>query len=71
MEGSSWDVCFNQCLEVDRSDSIDRLVCQYHHLESNASDYREPVEVPEEGGHARHLKRLEIKMVGNKVKLNK
>ena len=39
---------FNQRLEVGRSGSIDRLVCQYHDLESNASDYREPVEVPEE-----------------------
>ena len=29
--------------------SIDCLVCQYHHLESDASYYREPVEVPEEG----------------------
>ena len=42
-------VCDYQCLEVGRGSSIDRLVCQHHHLESDASYNREPVEVPEEG----------------------
>ena len=27
--------------------SIDCPVCQYHHLESDTSDHREPVEVPD------------------------
>jgi hypothetical protein len=35
--------------------SIDSLVSQGHHLESDASYYREPVEVPEEGGHMREF----------------
>ena len=45
---------------VVRGGSIKRLVGQYHHLESDASDYREPVEVTEKGGsmeefwHAEH-----------------
>ena len=51
MEGASWGVWFDQRLEVGRGSSIDRLVCQYHHLESDAGCYREPVEVPEEGCH--------------------
>ena len=42
---------FEQCLEVGEGSSIDRLVGQIHHLESDTSDYREPVEGPEEEGH--------------------
>ena len=33
-----------QCLEVGWGSSIDCLVWQYDHLESDASYYREPVE---------------------------
>ena len=40
----------DQRLEVGRGSSIDHLVGQYPHLVSDASEYREPVEVPEEGG---------------------
>ena len=36
---------FDQGLEVGRGSSIDCLVCQHHHLESDAGYYREPVEV--------------------------
>ena len=50
-EGSSWGVGLYQCLEVGRGSSIGCLVCQYHHLESDANYYREPVEAQEEGGH--------------------
>ena len=42
---------FDQSLEVGRGSSINRLVCQYRRLESDAGCYREPVEVAEEGGH--------------------
>jgi len=38
-------------LEVGRGSFTDSLVGQYQYLESNASDYREPVEVAEEGGY--------------------
>ena len=49
----SWGVWFDQRLEVGRGSSIDRLVCQYHHLKPDASYYRGPVEMAEEGGHMR------------------
>ena len=35
--------------EIGRGSSIDRLVGQYKHLESDASYYREPMEVTEKG----------------------
>jgi len=38
-------------LEVGRGSSADSLVGQYQCLESNASDYKEPVDVGEEGGY--------------------
>jgi len=38
-------------MEVGRTSSADNLVGQYQCLESNASNYREPVEVAEEGGY--------------------
>ena len=41
----------DQRLEVGRGSSIDPLVGLYNPLESDASYYREPVEVPEKGGH--------------------
>ena len=44
-------VRFDQSLEVGRGSSIDRLVSQYHRLESVAGYYTEPVEVAEEGSH--------------------
>ena len=46
---------FDHRLEVGRGSSIARLVCQYHHFESDASYYREPMEVPEERGHMGEL----------------
>ena len=49
----------DQRLEVDWGSSIDRLVCQYHHLESDASYYREPMEVSKEGGHMGEFRSLE------------
>ena len=42
---------FYQHLEIGGGSSIDCLVGQFNHLESDMSYYREPVEVPEEGGH--------------------
>ena len=48
----------DQLLEVGMGSSIDCLVCQYHPLESDASYYREPVEVPEEGTTWENLGRL-------------
>jgi len=38
-------------MEVGRGSSADSLIGQYQCLESNASDYREPVEVTEERGY--------------------
>ena len=49
-------VWLDQNLEVGRGSSIDCLVCQYHRLKFDASYYREPVEVPEEGGHVGELR---------------
>ena len=46
---------FDQRLEGGKGSSIDLLVFQYHHLESDARYYREPVEVPEEGGRIGEL----------------
>jgi hypothetical protein len=45
-------------LEVGRGSSIDCLVCQYHRFKFDASYYREPVEVPEEGATWENFSRL-------------
>jgi len=42
-------------LEVGRGSSADSLVGQYQCLESDESDYREPVEVTEKGGYMGEL----------------
>ena len=49
MERLGWAVWSDQCLEVCKGSSVDRLVGQYHCLESDASYYMEPAEVTEKG----------------------
>jgi len=53
-----WGIGSEYFLEVGRDSSADSHEGQYQCLESNASDYREPVEVTEEGFTWENLDKL-------------